>query len=80
MTGSKKLVYACIVDALSNIYSKDPSVREEAYNWISKDEDHLFSFNSCCLVFDLDPKVVRESLEKQDKWDYKVKRFRVRDL
>ena len=79
LTGGEKLQYACMIDALHNLYSPHPEVRQEAEKWISSESNHLFSFRTCCEVFNLTPSVVREAM-KHNKWDYRAKRFRVKGL
>lgn len=60
---AKKLQYAVLTDALACLNLKDGSSYHDTIQWIKSNErDYVFSFNYCCMSFDLDPEATRRAV------------------
>lgn len=54
---------ACIHTALLNPFQRNQRLRQEAEEWISADDDGVFSFANVCETLGYDPQAVRAGLE-----------------
>lgn len=73
---SQRLQYACLMDALHNLFGNKDDAKSEAANWMAQSEDHPFSFLSCCESLGLNPQAVRVAI-KNTRWESKQKRYLV---
>ena len=83
LNGEARLLFAVLEDAIRCIVqfesSPDPEKRREireALRWINVRGDHdLFSFDSICEVFEIEPESLRRQLNSMSNPDLGTKRF-----
>ena len=72
----EKMQYVVMVNAINDLYNKDPKIRSEAESWFSSTEStYVFSFECVCLTFNFNPDAVRHALISK-RWDHDVYKLR----
>ena len=71
-----KMQLVVLQTTINELYSKELKIKKDAEEWFSSTEDgYIFSFESICLTFNLDPDSVRKALVEK-RWDWQTVKFR----
>ena len=72
----ERMQYVVILNAINDLYNKEPRIRTEAESWFaSTEKTYVFSFECICLTFNFEPNAVRKALVEK-RWDHDVYKLR----